>query len=205
MSEGERRRLGEYLRELEITPNGDVLEVAIGTGRNVKYLPQEATYFGIDISLGMLKQCRKLSRKKLRIHLFLGEAEHLPFVDDAFDTVYHVGGINFFNDKAGALQEMIRVAKPGSKLLVVDETEKVAKKYERARSSEKRLYRSRSSIERVNSRLKEQLCLEKHRVKGLRRITIHALFCLIAMLLNAVAALRLGKREQARSMSLLAK
>lgn len=72
-------------------------------------------------------------------------------------------------------------------------------------SGEKRLYRSRSSIERVNSRLKEQLCLENHRARTLKRITIHALFCMIAMLLNAVAALRLGKREQARSMSLLAK
>ena len=35
---------------------------------------------------------------------------------------------------------------------------------------EKRLYRLRSSVERVNSRLKEQLCLEKHRVRSIERI-----------------------------------
>jgi IS5 family transposase len=70
---------------------------------------------------------------------------------------------------------------------------------------EKRLYRSRSSIERVNSRLKDQLCLERHRVRGLEQITIHALFCLIAMLLNAVAALRMQIVEKARSITLLAK
>jgi CheY-like chemotaxis protein len=72
-------------------------------------------------------------------------------------------------------------------------------------SVEKQIYKSRSSIERVNSRLKDQLCLERHRVKGLWRIAIHALFCLIAMLLNAVAALRLHKTEKARSITLLAK
>lgn len=55
-------------------------------------------------------------------------------------------------------------------------------------TGEKRVYRLRSSVERENSRLKDQLCLERHLVKGLGRITIHALFCLIAMLLNAVAA-----------------
>ncbi len=63
---------------------------------------------------------------------------------------------------------------------------------------EKRLYRLRSSVERVNSRLKEQLCLEKHRVRSIERITVHALICMIAMLLNAVAAFRLNRVEKVR-------
>jgi IS5 family transposase len=58
-------------------------------------------------------------------------------------------------------------------------------------SGEKGVYRLRSSVERVNSRLKEQLCLECHRVRSFWRVTVHCLFCLIAMLLNAVAAVRL--------------
>jgi hypothetical protein len=72
-------------------------------------------------------------------------------------------------------------------------------------TDEKRIYRLRSSIERVNSRLKDQLCLERHRVKGLMRIAIHSMFCLIAMLLNAVTAFRLHIVEKARSITLLAK
>lgn len=71
-------------------------------------------------------------------------------------------------------------------------------------SDEKRLYKSRSSVERVNSRLKETLDLENHRVRGLQRIAVHALLCLIAMPLNAVAAVRLDKREEVRSLSFLA-
>jgi transposase len=72
-------------------------------------------------------------------------------------------------------------------------------------TEDKRVYRLRSSVERVISRLKEQLCLEKHRVRGLRRITIHVLVCMIAMLLNALVALRLNRVEKARSMTMLSR
>jgi hypothetical protein len=42
-----------------------------------------------------------------------------------------VGGINFFNDKKSAIDEMIRVARPGAKILIADETEKGAQRYEK--------------------------------------------------------------------------
>ena len=45
----------------------------------------------------------------------------------AFDVVFHMGGINFFNDKAQALQEMVRVAKPETKFVIVGETEQITK------------------------------------------------------------------------------
>lgn len=68
---------------------------------------------------------------------------------------------------------------------------------------ERRIYRQRASIERMISRLKEQLSLNKHRVKGLRNIAVHVLMCIITMLLVAVAALRLKRPEKARSITLL--
>ena len=43
----------------------------------------------------------------------------------------HIGGINFFDDKARALAEMARVAKPGVRVVVVDENERGARAYER--------------------------------------------------------------------------
>ncbi len=67
---------------------------------------------------------------------------------------------------------------------------------------ERRLYGlGRSSIERVNSRLEGQVCLDRHRVRGLRNVTIHVALCIIVMLLVAVAALRLGIPEKARSIA----
>lgn len=70
---------------------------------------------------------------------------------------------------------------------------------------EKKIYTLRGAVERVNSRQKEQLCLERHRARGLKRITVHALLCMIAMLLNALAAFRLNRPEKARSITMLAR
>ena len=124
-------RLREYLDELEVKEGDRVLEVSVGTGRNLQFLPRGAQYFGLDISWGMLKQCQRNARKwNLNVALFMGNAECLPFRDETFDVVFHFGGINFFNDRAAAIREMIRVAKPGTKFVVGDENEELAQRYE---------------------------------------------------------------------------
>ena len=118
----------EYLRELEIEPGARVLEVAVGTGANLRYLPREIDFYGIDISWGMLRKCRRNLRKWGReARLFQGEAGRLPFCAEAFDCVFHVGGINFFTNPQRAIKEMIWVARPGTKIVIVDETEKVVR------------------------------------------------------------------------------
>jgi ubiquinone/menaquinone biosynthesis C-methylase UbiE/uncharacterized protein YbaR (Trm112 family) len=118
----------EYLSELEIKPGARVLEVAVGTGANLPYLPSGIDFYGIDVSWGMLRKCqRNVLQWKRRIHLFQGEAERLPFKVEAFDCVFHVGGINFFTDKVRAIKEMIWVARSGTKIVIVDETEKAIK------------------------------------------------------------------------------
>ena len=125
--------LSSYLRLLEIKPGDSVLETSVGTGLNFKYLPRGAKLFGLDLSAEMLANCQaNLRRWELDADLFLGNAEDLPFANDSFDVVFHVGGINFFNDRAKAIREMIRVAKPGTRLLIADETEEHVKDtYER--------------------------------------------------------------------------
>nr|NLI49923.1 class I SAM-dependent methyltransferase [Propionibacterium sp.] len=74
---------------------------------------------------GALVRCASYARRKgWPVDLVLGNGEQLPFADDSFDLVFHIGGINFFDDKAAALAEMARVAKPGTHVLVADETER---------------------------------------------------------------------------------
>jgi ubiquinone/menaquinone biosynthesis C-methylase UbiE len=114
-----------YMRFVEARPGDLVLETSVGTGLNFKYLPRDARLFGLDLSAAMLANCQvNLRRWDLEADLFRGNAEVLPFADETFDVVYHSGGINFFNDRAKAIREMIRVAKPGSRILIADETEK---------------------------------------------------------------------------------
>ena len=121
-----------YLKGLEVKPGDAVLETSVGTGLNFKYLPRGAKLTGLDLSAEMLANCQtNLRRWQMEADLYLGNAETLPFIDNSFDVVFHVGGINFFSDRAKAIREMIRVAKPGSLILVADETEEhVQKTYE---------------------------------------------------------------------------
>ncbi|MEK3876252.1 class I SAM-dependent methyltransferase [Paenibacillus sp. FSL M7-0420] len=130
---GERNYRAQFLSSLELGGGQRVLETSVGSGDNFPYLNlkannAQAELYGLDISSGMLKQAvRNLRRWKLEAHLFQGTAERLPFQDNSFDCVYHVGGINCFSDPHAAVLEMIRVAKPGTRLMIADETQKLVK------------------------------------------------------------------------------
>ena len=52
--------------------------------------------YGLDILIGMLRQCLKdLKKFKCEAKLFLGNAEELPFGNKSFDALFHAGGMNF--------------------------------------------------------------------------------------------------------------
>jgi ubiquinone/menaquinone biosynthesis C-methylase UbiE len=117
-----------YMRLLPVEAGDSVLETSVGTGLNFQYLPHGVKLSGIDLSAEMLVNCQNnLRRWQMDADLYLGNAERLPFADSSFDVVYHVGGINFFNDRERAIREMICVARPGSLLLIADETEDYVK------------------------------------------------------------------------------
>jgi len=66
---------------------------------------------------------------------------------------------------------------------------------------ERRVYEvGRASVERVNSRL-EFVGLECLKLRGLRRVMVHVLLCIVVMLVVAVAAVRLGRRWKVRSLA----
>ena len=115
----------EIFRDLKINPGAKVLETSIGTGYNITMFTKDAEYYGIDISMKMLRVCQRMNKKwGFKLHLAQANAEELPFKNKQFDVVFHVGGINFFNDIPKAINEMIRVAKPGAQILICDETQK---------------------------------------------------------------------------------
>jgi ubiquinone/menaquinone biosynthesis C-methylase UbiE len=117
-----------YMRLLEVKPGDSVLETSVGTGLNFKYLPQGAKLSGLDLSPEMLARCQNnLRRWQMDADLYVGNAESLPFADSSFDVVFTCGGFNFFSDRAKALREMIRVARPGAHLMIEDETEEYVK------------------------------------------------------------------------------
>ncbi len=123
----------DFLQELEVTSNSNVLEVSVGTADNLRYLRDDINFLGLDISWNMLRRARRNVRRwGLAADFVQGEAERLPFRNAVFDVVFHVGGINFFDDPGQAMVEMCRVAAPGTKIVIVDETERVVQRlYER--------------------------------------------------------------------------
>jgi ubiquinone/menaquinone biosynthesis C-methylase UbiE len=126
---GERKARTEILHRLELN-NGRLLEVSVGSGGNLPYLFESdkvGEVHGLDISAAQLSRCgRHAKTNGWQIDLFLGMAEKLPFKGESFDNILHVGGINFFSEKQRAIEEMIRVARPGSKIVIADESERVA-------------------------------------------------------------------------------
>lgn len=127
---GEDKGRREVVDRLEIAPGSRILETGIGTGSNVPYLSAAAPgleIFGLDIAPRMLQQCTRRQRNwDVELELFLAKSEALPYQDETFDVVFHVGGINAFSGKGQAIAEMIRVAKPGTRIVIVDEVEEVA-------------------------------------------------------------------------------
>jgi ubiquinone/menaquinone biosynthesis C-methylase UbiE len=98
-----------------------VLEVAIGTGRNLPYYPADLTITGIELSPGMLAIARQRATDLGRdVALREGDAEHLPFDDASFDTVVCALSLCTIPRPAAALGEMRRVLVPGGRLLLLD-------------------------------------------------------------------------------------
>ena len=101
--------------------SGKVLEVAIGTGRNLDYYPANVSVTGVELSPGMLAFARQRAADLGRtVDLYEGDAEQLPFGDDTFDTVVCALSLCSIPDPAAAIGEMRRVLKPGGKLLLLD-------------------------------------------------------------------------------------
>ena len=119
------RERRKAVQRLDLKPGQRVLEVSVGTGTNLPLIAEqvgpEGRIVGLDISAAMLRRCRrKLRRQGLSADLTEGEAAHLPFTDQAFDAVFHHGGIAEFGDKRGAIEEMVRVAGSGATVVICD-------------------------------------------------------------------------------------
>jgi SAM-dependent methyltransferase len=117
---GQRRARAPILRHMPATAAARVLEVGIGDGDNLSFLPSGWEVHGVDLARGRLSAClRRFPRMAGR--LVRAEAEGLPYPDAAFDACLSVGGFTYYRDHAQALREMRRVTRPGGPVVVADE------------------------------------------------------------------------------------
>lgn len=108
-------------RRLLQRASGRVLEVAVGTGKNLSYYPEGCRIIGVDVSAKMLNIARHRAAKLLiDVSFLLADAEALPFRDKSFDTVVSSLTTCTFPNPVAALREMAHVCRTGGKILLLE-------------------------------------------------------------------------------------
>jgi demethylmenaquinone methyltransferase/2-methoxy-6-polyprenyl-1,4-benzoquinol methylase len=95
-----------------------VLDLAAGTGTSSVPLPRQGAFVvPCDFSLGMVQVGK---HQRPRLPFVAGDALHLPFPDAAFDVTTITFGLRNVVDRAAAMVEMLRVTRPGGRLVLCE-------------------------------------------------------------------------------------
>ena len=99
-----------------------VLDLGCGTAASRPYLPTDIHYIGLDISPGMLRRARaKRAEQRWHAHFVQADAQALPFAAKGVDLILAMGVLQHVSTPDSAIGEMLRVAKIGARLLLIDE------------------------------------------------------------------------------------
>jgi ubiquinone/menaquinone biosynthesis C-methylase UbiE len=98
-----------------------VLEIGVGTGRNLDYYPETTRTVALDLSPEMLKlAARKARRRRRRVDLLLADTQHLPFKDGVFDTVLATLVFCSVPDPVRGLAEAGRTTRPQGQVMLLE-------------------------------------------------------------------------------------
>ncbi|GAA4831923.1 demethylmenaquinone methyltransferase [Luteimicrobium xylanilyticum] len=119
LSVGQDRRWRKAtVRAVDAQPGERVLDLAAGTGTSSEpYANQGIQVVPCDFSVGMLQVGKKRSPD---LSFVAGDATALPFADASFDAVTISFGLRNVTDTEGALREMLRVVRPGGRVVVCE-------------------------------------------------------------------------------------
>lgn len=100
---------------------GEILELAVGTGRNLPFYRPGVRLTGIELSPKMLEVARRRAQElNVEADLRPGDAAALPFPDTTFDTVVATLALCTIPDDRRAVAEAARVLRPGGRLLLLE-------------------------------------------------------------------------------------
>ncbi len=117
-----RRRIQHNLNSLNIAPGTKVLEVGVGTGLSLDAYPEHANVTGVDLSESMLAEAEELIEQRGWKHVSVQpmNAEELTFEDASFDLVTSFHTISVVSHPDRMMRELVRVCRPGGKILVIN-------------------------------------------------------------------------------------
>jgi ubiquinone/menaquinone biosynthesis C-methylase UbiE len=116
------RNLAAYRSRVVPAAEGRVLEIGVGSGRNLPFYSQSAErIIGLDPSPKLLSMARQVARAPLTpVEFVEGSAEAIPLEDTSVDTVVTTWTLCSIPDAQRSLHEMHRVLKSGGRLLFVE-------------------------------------------------------------------------------------
>lgn len=104
---------------LELSAGQTVLDAAVGTGLNLPAYPAGVQVTGVDLSEGMLAEARK-KQVAADVTLKVADLNHLEFPNNSFDAAASGFTLCVVDNPVRALQEILRVTKPGSLIAILD-------------------------------------------------------------------------------------
>ena len=111
-----------WRKDLISNLRGNILEIGVGTGKNLEFYRKDANVIGIDLSKRMLKEAeKKLKRlQNKNITLLEMDAQNLKFKNNYFDYVLCTCVLCSVPDPLLVLKEMKRVVKKNGKILMIE-------------------------------------------------------------------------------------
>lgn len=104
-------------KKLGVTSNDNVLDIACGIGEFLRACDTfGARVSGVDLSDKAINACKTILPQG-KFHSC--SAERLPFENDSFDVVTCLGSLEHFINPVESLKEMVRVAKPTAKFVIL--------------------------------------------------------------------------------------
>jgi len=116
------RRYQEWRPRIwELVQGSKVLEVGVGTGKNMPYYPEGAEIKAIDLTPGMLERAKKKAAElKLDIDLGLGDVQTIRFPDESFDAIVATFVFCSVPDPVLGLFNMRRMLKSNGRILLLE-------------------------------------------------------------------------------------
>jgi len=110
-----------WRKELMREVNGKVLEVGVGTGKNLPYYPDEVEVTAIDFSSKMIEKAKQRAAElNIEVELRVMDAQEMEFPDDSFDTVVTSCVFCSVPDPVKGLREIRRVCKHRGKIMMLE-------------------------------------------------------------------------------------